>query len=273
MFAKAAMELHKQRINGPFKKVTFIDPFPEEIFATLPCPFNTCINIIAQLFFVLVVAFVIIGSYPGISAKTDPLFLFVFSATAYDIVGSAAQNLNMERFVFVINMISLNIFFGLACAEYTGWYRRRLIVKKWWDRCEVVSATLMESEIQKVYLTDPEDTEEEIHNVSKPFYMLRVKVKFKYGQQEYEATPSIVNRINPVALGLYFETEEECQALRDKHNKTLKLEIDPKNPLDCEIQGYLFELVNQSRQPWFAIFIFGVSVFLFSQLFIKLLSV
>jgi hypothetical protein len=122
------------------------------------------------------------------------------------------------------------------------------VLRAWKSNCAAAQGQVLDSEIQKqLVVTRTRDANGLQSTRTRARWEYRVKVAFEYQNHTYQATPSAVNRVRPGALGQDFKTLEQCeQALRDL-GSYVALEINPRNPLDCELKG---QVESMARTSW-----------------------
>ncbi len=269
MPSKFVLTLQKRRINGPFERVTFIDPYPDTI---LKAPSFLITNILISLALLTFASAFVIGVFGATSEFSNALnnaSIAAIGTFIYRQVGHVAQYFQTSRMEALVNGLAAMSLLMIALLVISNWLSRRLVVLNWKKRCETAPAHLLDAEIQEMHIvkgTEPE------HRRLVTCYVLRIKVQFTHRGQTYEATPSVVNRISPGSIGVHFPTREGCEHLLATYQKALEIEFDPDTPLDCEIKGNLDELLRANRWPWLPIAIFAGALFLFSRLVIYILK-
>lgn len=266
MLDRITLKIQKRRINGPFERVTFIDPYPDGILKYPSFPITNLLMTLGLLSFPIIC---VIG-YCGVNSKiphnlrneiTEEIGRIIYLQ-----VGNIAEHFQTDRLEVLGHLIPALILLGISLFAISSWLSRRLVALNWRQKCETAPAQILDSEIQKHLISQNPDDK------PKSCYVLRIKVKFTYRGQAYEATPSVVNRIAPGSIGLHFTTQDGCENLLATYQQALEVEFDPQNPLDCEIKGNLDALLNVDKRPWLTIGIFAGALLLFSQIFIYIIK-
>jgi hypothetical protein len=267
MLGNLVLKFQKRRINGPFKRVAYVDPYPDRM---LKAPSFLIPNLLLSLgLLILAIAFVI-GLFGATlefaNARTIPTVSAIGKFVSLQ-VGHVAEYFQTGRLQVLVNGLSAMVWLALSLMIASKWLSNRLVVSGWTKRCTTVPAQVIDSEIQKMYLVkripggSPSNQTKLVD-----CYVLRIKARFTHRGQTYEATPSVVNRISPGAVGVHFTTREGCEHLLAAYQKNLEIEFDPQHPLDCEIKGMMNELLGSNNWPWLPIGIFAVVLVLLSQL-------
>ena len=200
-------KIQKRRINGPFERVTYIDPYPDRILKYPSFPITNLLMILGLLAFPIIF---IIG-YCGVNSKIPYDLRSEITGeirrAVYLHLGNIAAHFQTDRIDVLGYLIPVLILLGISLFVISSWLSRRLVALDWRKKCETVPAQILDDEIQKHLISqDPDDK-------SEPCYVFRIKVKFSYHGQSYEATPSVVNRIAPGSIGRHFVTQDDCENL------------------------------------------------------------
>lgn len=269
-----ALTLQKRRINGPFKRVAFIDPYPDKL---LRAPSFLATNLLVILVLLIAAGAFVIGVF-GATTEFSNMFgdgsVAAIGGFVHRQVGQAAQYFQTGRMEFLVNLLSAMFLLVILLIAGINWLYRRLVAMDWKKKCKTAPAQLLDSEIQEMQIlkkglggSGPD------HYQLKTCHVLRIKVEFSHLGRAYEATPSVVNRLSPGSVGIHFKTREKCEALLATYHNALEVEFDPHAPLDCEIKGYLDRLLHAYKWPWLIIGAFSVTliVLVFSRIVIHIL--
>jgi hypothetical protein len=156
------------------------------------------------------------------------------------------------------------VLFILSVFAYNYLLKHRVLTQ-WQAKNKQVSAKIVNSEIAASTLARSNS-----HQSYSTVWQYRLLVEFAYQSQKYQATPSVINRYQPGAKVNYYHAEAECQQALANYKSPINIEIDPNNPLDCEIAG---QLQAQSKLSWvgvMVILLFCGAVIGFTTLFVFL---
>jgi len=268
-----ALTLQKRRINGPFKRVTFIDPYPGK---RLRAPSFLATNLLMILALLIAAGAFVIGVF-GATTEFSNMFgnesVAVFGGFVHRHVGQAAQHFQTGRMEVLVNSLSAMFLLVILLIASINWLSRRLVAMDWKKRCKTAPAQLLDSEIQEMQILKkvPGGSGHD-HYKLESCQVLRIKVEFSHLGQAYEATPSVVNRLSPGSVGIHFKTREECEARLATYHNALEIEFDPHAPLDCEIKGAIDELLHANTWPWLIIGVISGTLFAFSRIAIHILK-
>ena len=261
MLGQLALKIQKQRINGPFKRVRFIDPYPDKILKFPSFLITNLLMLLGLLFLPLTFIIGYCAIDPTLPREFRNETTTRIGQFIYFQVGKIAEHFQMDRLATLGYLIPALLVLGIALIVMSNWLARRLVVRKWRKTCQTAPAQVLDSEIRKHLISQgPEDK-------TTTCYVLRLKVEFSYYGQMYEATPSVMNRIAPGSIGVHSPSQEDCARQLASYQQGLDIEFDPQNPLDCEIKGQLNALLAADKHPWLIIGIFAGALFLFAQLF------
>ena len=265
MLGRLALKIQKQKINGPFKRVRFIDPYPDKILKFPSFPITNLLMLLGLLSFPVIFAIGYCCISPTIPHKLRNNTTEQAGRYIYFQVGDIAEYFQVDRLEMLGYIIPALLVLGIALVAMSNWLSRQLVVLKWRKNCQTAPAQILDSEIQKHLISQSPE------HKAKPCYVLRLKVEFSYSGQVYEATPSVVNRIAPGSIGVHFPLQDDCASQLAIYQQGLDVEFDPRNPLDCEIKGQLDALLAEDERPWLTMGIFAGALFLFAQLFIYII--
>ena len=265
MLKRITLKIQKRRINGPFERVTFIDTYPDRILKYPSFPITSLLVTLGLLTFPIIGVIGYCGANSKIPHNLRNEITEEIGRIIYLQVGNIAEHFEMDRLEVLGALIPALILLGISLFVFSSWLSRRFVALNWRQKCKTAPAQILDSEIQKHLISHDSDDK------PKSYYVLRVKVKFTYLGQTYEATPSVVNRIAPGSIGLHFKTKDGCENLLKVYQQALEVEFDPQNPLDCEIKGNMDALLNADKRPWLTIGIFAGALLLFSRLFIYII--
>lgn len=266
MLGRIILKAQKWRINGPFERVTFIDPYPDKILKSPTFPITKLLTALGLLTFPLTFIIGYCGANSEIERSLRNEITEETGRIIYLQIGNIAEYFQTDRLDVLGYIIPALLILGISLFITSNVLSRRLVAQAWWKKCKTVPVQILDAEIQKHLISQGHDKEPE------PVYVLRIKVKFTYRGQVYEATPSVVNRISPGSAGLHFTTKDDCENLLATYQQPLEIEFDPQNPLDCEIKGNLDALLNEGNRPWLIIGIFIGALVFFSQLFVYIIK-
>jgi hypothetical protein len=268
MLGKRLLELQKMRINGPFERVTFIDPYPDKILKTPSFLISKIFMLLALLNFA---SLFIVGGFGGsleLVNKQDNAIIVAIGNFIYLQIDNVAGYFKVDRIEILVYILAtiflLMIFFMIMYNRLSTW----LIAVNWKKKCETASAQILDSEIQKMQIIKRTNSKSGASNKLETCYVLRIKVKFTHKNKTYEATPSVVNRLSPGSIGIHFTHRKDCENLLSTYQEALEIEFDPQTPLDCEIKENLNEILNKGKKAWLPKVIFVGGVLLFTQLII-----
>ncbi len=266
MLGRIILKAQKWRINGPFERVTFIDPYPDKILKYPTFPATNLLIALGLLSFPIAFVIGYCGANPEIERSLRNEITEEIGRIIYLQIGNIAEYFQTDRIDVLGYLIPALLILGISLFITSNWLSRRLVAQAWQKKCKTAPAKILDTEIQKYLISQDHDKKPESG------YVLRIKVKFTYRGQVYEATPSVVNRISPGSIGLHFKTKDACENLLATYQQSLEVEFDPQNPLDCEIKGNLDALLNTGNRPWLFIGIFIGALIFFSQLFVYIIK-
>ncbi len=262
MSGKLLLKLQKRQINGPFKRVTYIDPYPEKIWKF---PSFLQSNLLLYFGVLLVLVAFCIG-FAGAGQKvpnwSNSGFAQHIATVIHQQISVVSEITKAERSDVVIFFIVTFIICGVCSVALSGWLSKRLVIRKWKCNCEKTTTKVLDYEIQTINLyKDAED------NKPKTRFEIRFKVEFTYRGETIVATPSVVNRLVPGSIGVHYNTYEECEKRAQKCNGSIDIEFNPKQPKDCELKDNLALLLEYDTFQWIYVLFFCVVVVLFGWAF------
>ncbi|MGD8914445.1 MAG: hypothetical protein PVJ68_17150 [Candidatus Thiodiazotropha sp.] len=242
-----AMEVQKKRINGPFEKVLYIAPYPNQLLKTPGSAGGKFTILIGILSFLMIPVIAIIGQMEN-TIRVEPEWLKPIADFILQTVFRVAQQLEIVQIAAVMILVLCCMFLFMSTIFLANILNAYSVLRAWKSTCVTAQGQVLDSEIQKrLVVTKTRGADDLPSTRTRTRWEYRVKVAFEYRNNTYQATPSVVNRIRPGSLGQDFKTLEQCEkALRDL-GSSVALEINPQNPLDCELKG---QVESMARMVW-----------------------
>lgn len=271
MLKRFILKTQKKAINGPFKRVVYIDPFPEKL---LKFPTFLITNVM-MLAGIIIVPVTVIIAYCGLVQKipyeirTD--LTEQVAAVIYKQSSNIAEFYGLDRLDLFGLFVPMMLLIGISLFMVSNYMLRRKIFQKWKEKRCSSRAKVIDWEIREQIVSGGRN-QDASRSKMKRKYVFRTKVEFTYGNHVYTATPSVINRLHPGAVGLCWSTRSECKKRLANFQNNPVVEFDPEEPLDCEIQGNLEELLKLDRHPLHFIIFFAIGLFAFSQISIYIVQ-
>jgi hypothetical protein len=263
-----AIEMQKRRANGPFKRVRFIDPYPNRLIKAPRSWVATLIILVGLASFVFAPTVLIVGQMGNLKS-IDPTWRPYAQILLQGILDLAVHfDLTQLTVAVFLAMVAMAVF--ASSIFVANFATSHSTLRRWKSKCEKIQASLVDSEIQeREVLVDSSGPNHHVRH-TKSRWEYRIQVAFEYGGIRYQATPSVVNRLKPGNLGQDYKTEQECSAALESLGSQITLEIDPQNPLDCDIEKHLEGLFAQSWKAFLYLPLFWVALGAFALLFFKI---
>ena len=268
MFKQFLVNAQREKVNYAFKNILYIDPYPNKLILLPRYALTSFMN--WSGFFIFITTILIINSaLQDFSKSENPLgILDQFRAVVQQTTMNFATTFSLEHLNFLGYIVPAMflVSFSLFIIAHSISYDR--VYKYWRKNATLITSKLLASEVQKRRTKNIDTTDRTRICYT---YIPRIKVEFSYKNKTYIATPSVINRLEPGAHGINFIFEKDCYSYIEKIGNTPTIEINPRNPLDCEIEGVMRSLMKGNDKWWIAILILGIILFAISRIFVAVI--
>lgn len=259
-FKDTLINLQQKRVNGPFKKIQYINPNPHTLIKKQPCLQSSLLMLSGIAFIFIIPIIIIVGEMSSRKIEANQFYEYTNSIIVY-----TSGIIHQERTAVVILLVAACIALCLTFIFLSQFVRQLVIYNRWHHNAEIVTAAIVDHEIQERLISHSKNKIS-----SRSVWEYRVKTQFSFEGQTYEATPGIVNRFNPGSACVLYKTKEECERALNRLTQSIQLQVNKSNPLDCEITENFNRLYKNGYTIFLYLAVFLTAIAGFALLFIHL---
>lgn len=259
-FKETLVNLQQKRINGPFKKVRYINPHPDTLLKYPSCLQSSLIMLSGITFLFFVPLIILVGQMSNKKIQANQFYDYTNSILVY-----TSGILHQDRIAAVIGLVAVCIALCITFIFLSQFVRQWVIYNRWHHNAEIVKAAIVDHEIQERLMSRDKN-----RIGRRSVWEYRVKAHFSFEAKTYEATPGVVNRFNPGNARIVYKTKEECERALNRLTQSIQLQVNRSNPLDCEIAEDFNQLYKNRYTMFLYLAVFLTAIAGFALLFMHL---